>query len=161
MRILDGKTSPAFWNNKGHQMFAVTIMAPLEVKVEDQFGDLIGDIYAGADITENLLPINQKLKTDSAYTDTVGQILDGAEVPPGTNIPNPFDPGGPDLTAAIWLGADPTNVILAYAKAGKFAAANIADVSSAVEVDKFTLLGGTGPRSALRKGTNIKIEWPP
>lgn len=51
----------------------------LQVRVVDQFGDSIGDLYQGADVSEDdptlgigFFPLNQSLHADSTYLDPVG-----------------------------------------------------------------------------------------
>jgi hypothetical protein len=78
-RALNETTSPALADIPSDQFALVTVyIRNLTIAVTDQFGDSIGDIYTGAEITERLansvtpVKLNQSLTTSSTYTDPVG-----------------------------------------------------------------------------------------
>jgi hypothetical protein len=88
-RALNQDTSPALTNVASDQFSLVTVyIRKLTITVKDQFGDAIGDIYQGAEISEReegtvlVFKINQSLTASGTYTDPVGFME-----PSGTIVP--------------------------------------------------------------------------
>jgi hypothetical protein len=71
--LLNAGTSPVVWDLPAPRAVGVIVaLHTLELTVIDQFTQLCGDVYAGADITENNnQKINQVLKASSTYSDPV------------------------------------------------------------------------------------------
>lgn len=74
---LDATTSPALGDPIPPGTVALVTIYDrfLNITVKDQFGDLIGDLYQGASITEGGIPINQSLSAASTYSDPVGPVF--------------------------------------------------------------------------------------
>lgn len=161
VQVLDSTTSPSAPDRQGRITYAILWGKELTVVVEDKWGNLIGELYEGSEITEGNIPINQTLQADSTYTDPVDYGYAWAKVDP--NGPPPINPQNPDKpwTRENWEAADPVAQALEAIQKGEIPATGMFDVSRAVEVDKFSLEGGTGPRTIYRKGMKyIKIKWP-
>lgn len=146
-RVLDATTSPAVYSLPNNQVALATIyMRFLTITVKDQFGDLIGDIYKDAVVTETIgtatFSINQKLTSSSTYLDPVGQLEPN---PNGSVVPKD------DPEVAAWPSAP------------KAPLTPQPDVSSVfpVQVDGFVLDPGLGGRKFTSTLPNIiTITWP-
>jgi hypothetical protein len=87
-RVLDASTSPAVPGLPANHVLLATIFVRfLTITVQDQCNNLIGDLYAGARVTEThetaMVDINQPLTASSTYSDPAGVMNDqgGAVVP--------------------------------------------------------------------------------
>jgi len=84
-RVLDTTTSPGVAVPPGQVKLKTEYMHYLTIVVKDQFGDLLGDLYEGANVSETIggvtVPINRTLSSSSTYTDPTG-ILVGLDDPP-------------------------------------------------------------------------------
>lgn len=102
-RVLDGTTSPAVPGLPAGTVVLATIYVKfLTITVNDQFNDPLGDLYAGASVSETAagagdVPINQNLTAAGTYSDPVGL----AGFPPVRVVPA----GSP--AALAWPGAAP------------------------------------------------------
>lgn len=84
-RVLNASTSPAILGLAAGKVSLQTIyVRNLTITVKDQFNGLIGDIYAGAEVTETFgttnFSINQPLLSSSTYTDPVGLGIEDSVV---------------------------------------------------------------------------------
>lgn len=91
-RVGDSSTSPAYLIPAGYVMLSKgSYFTFLTIGVNDQFGNSLHAIYAGAPVTESGSAINQVLTSSGTYSDPVGFTVSDtavlAEDPPGT--PNP------------------------------------------------------------------------
>lgn len=142
-RVLTTSTSPPAQGAGPGEVELATIYARfLTIKVIDQFNDLIGDIYVGAEVTETLgasnVSINQYLTSSSTYSDPVGLKIHHSFVSDGS-------------TAAMnW----PTQTLLPMVSAS--ATQNIP-----VQVDGFTLVPGIAARTwTSTPPSTLTISWP-
>jgi len=116
----------------------------LTITVDDQFGNVLHPIYAGAQVTESGgLPINQVISPSGTYSDPVGvinTIIDViAENPPGT--PNPV------IATLLSMPIDP---VVSASLSG----------SITIEVDGHTLGPGIENRKITATAPNqLMIEW--
>jgi len=142
-RVLHAGTSPSIFDlGEGNVALYTIYVRKLTITVKDQCNNLIGDLYAGASITETIgasnVPINQALTSSSTYSDPVGLGIRHSVVPAGstaaTNWPNqPLQP-------------------MVSSSASQFIA---------VQVDGFTLVPGIVDRSWTATPPNtLTITWP-
>jgi hypothetical protein len=77
-RVLSVSTSPVCFGAGSNVCLVTDYTTPLTITVWDQFGSTIGDLYAGATISETIgkdsSPINQALTSSSTYTDPFGLL---------------------------------------------------------------------------------------
>lgn len=142
-RVLTATTSPPAQGAGPGEVELATIYARfLTITVKDQFNDLIGDIYAGAIVTETVgasnVSINQSLTSSSTYSDPVGLKIHGSFVVA-------------ESTAAMnW----PTQSLLPMVSA-------TATQNIPVQVDGFTLVPGIATRTWTSTPPNtLTISWP-
>lgn len=139
-RVLDATTSPGFVGLPPGQVALMTVYLQwLSIRVVDQFGDNIGDLYQGATITEyGGIPINQNLQANSTYQDPVGFAYLSAIVAAGS------------AQAIAW----PTDPVLPMQ-----AASTTQNIP--VEVDGFSLNPAVGNRQVTATPpSTITINWP-
>lgn len=91
-RVLDSTTSPAAATPPGYVLLSEgSYITFLDIRVDDQYGDALHSIYAGASVTEGGGCINMYMASSGTYSDPVGfsssSWMELAENPPGT--PNP------------------------------------------------------------------------
>jgi hypothetical protein len=117
----------------------------LTIEVVDQYGNGIGDLYEGAEITENDgIKINRKLDRESKYIDTTGGYL---PVTDGEGKAVTF----PKAVGANWLKQPSRNV----------QNSDLKDCSRDVEVDGFKLNPGVVNRKYRTiYPDKLEIIWP-
>ena len=113
-RALNVTTSPALIDVPANQVALKTVyIRNLTITVCDQFGGLIGDLYQGAEISENSLlgvfSINQFLTASSTYTDPVGFSVGPTVVAVGSSQANNW-PTQPKLPFPSGTFTDPQNI---------------------------------------------------
>jgi hypothetical protein len=141
-RVLDGTTSPAAHGVASGNVLLVTLYCRyLNIVVKDQFNELIGDVYAGAEITETrngqTLSANQFLSSHSSYGDYVGTFTEWglalADSPTAQAWPNqpllpvasssgtqniPVQVDGfslnPAVAGRVWTATAPSTVIVSW-----------------------------------------------
>jgi hypothetical protein len=144
-RVLDASTSPAIpVGLAANEVLLATIFVRfLTITVKDQCDSLIGDLYAGARVTESvgtaMVDINQPLTASSTYSDPAGVINDGAVVERGS----PEAVGWPTWPLPPMPALDITQNV-------------------AVQVDGFALVPAiVGRRVVATPSTNtVTITWP-
>ena len=139
---LDATTSPGWGGaTPGNVLLSTIYVRFLVITVTDQFDDNIGDIYAGALVSEyGGTSINQNLTTSSTYSDPVGVAFNPA---------NPIVPAG-SARANSW----PTSALLPMQNFS--ATQNIP-----VEVDGFPLNPAIVNRQvAATPPSTVTITWP-
>jgi hypothetical protein len=138
--VLDATTSPADPGlPPGTVQLVTTYVKFLTITVKDQFGDLVGDLYQGASVSEfGGTAINQSLSAGSTYSDPVGAASLGPVVAAGS------------AQATAW----PTQPLLPMQAIN--ATQNIP-----VEVDGFALNPGIVNRQVIATPPNtLTITWP-
>ena len=143
-RVLDATTSPAIIRLPPNQVELSTIYVRfLTITVKDQFGDLIGDLYQGAEVSEadlgQLFSINQPLTAMSTYSDPVGTREVCCVVARGSAQANAW-PSQPNIPLSQ-SGSAPQNID--------------------VFVDGFRLTPGIANRQvSVSPPRNVTITWP-
>ena len=143
-RALDATTSPGILGlPPGTVMLTTVYIRFLTITVHDRWNHPIGDLYAGAAVTETFggsnFPINQTLSANSTYLDPVGY-------PEGQQI---VAAGSP---AAIAWPSAPTNPL----------SHNNSEVQNvAVQIDGFNLNPAIVNRTVTAVApNNVTITWP-
>jgi hypothetical protein len=84
--VLDSTTSPAAVGIPGQVALATIYMRFLSITVQDLWGDNVGELYQGSDITETdgttRVAINQTLSMAGTYTDPFGPVRTSVVVAP-------------------------------------------------------------------------------
>ena len=137
--VLDATTSPACPSAPlGFKCLAITVSRLLKMTVWDQFQQPVGDVYAGAPVTESGTPINQSLGADGTYR----------------------DPTGVGAVVSIVAASDPQVATWPTSTTPNLPAGNIDD-SVAIEIDGFALNPAAVNRKASFTPPNtLTITWP-
>lgn len=115
-RVLDATTAPPIVCLPAGQVKLFTMyLRNLSITVCDQFGDLIGNLYQGAEISEfadcasQYLSINQQLSSASTYIDPIGIGTHGVIVAAGSNAANDW-PSAAKVAVGNGCGTDTQNI---------------------------------------------------
>ena len=153
-QALNATTSPAITNVPATSVQLLTIYVRfLTITVKDQFGDSVGDLYAGAEVTEQdssgtWHPINQSLTSSSTYSDPVGAFLGVTVVASGS----PQALNWPNAAKLPWVSGCPNSTQNIAVRVDGF------DLNPAIVNRKVEICGNGS--STTSPPVTIKITWP-